>query len=100
METAINLFLNTIKLYRNTDNNKYIFHTKICCGHTIPDADKTDGIKNSDLHIYLNGDINEDDINARGCLCFIHSVYKRPTFGVIRLNVSKFNQIGATNQFF
>jgi len=42
-----------IKINRNIGNNRFEFSNSDCIDHPIPTNDKTIGIANSDLHIYV-----------------------------------------------
>lgn len=85
---AVKTYLsNVLKVVRSTSN--LIISSSTCGSFTVPSADKTTGIANSDLHIYITI-TNEPSSNylAYASACRLSSTLNRPVFGYVNFNVA------------
>ncbi len=77
LSVATYYYSKLIKVIPKTENNIFPYKSmKSCAGAEIPLEDKTIGIPDSDLHIYVFFlDDAKDDTRASGCFCAIDTVY-------------------------
>lgn len=62
-----------------------------CLGTIVPKEHISDGVADSDLHVYVSFADNESStLLASAALCFIDPLLNRPTFASIILNASHF----------
>ncbi|EGR33994.1 leishmanolysin family protein, putative, partial [Ichthyophthirius multifiliis] len=102
METSKNFFQRLLKVYPIKGNN--IFTTnwpKKCQEITIPQNDQTIGIPNSDLHLYVIYNKENDGTNADAIYCALaDQEIERPTFGRVNFNLRYMDKLGKDHKSF
>jgi hypothetical protein len=90
VEINIEFFRRLLKVKRKTTNN--IYPTSASCGGiSVPNKDRTIGIPNSDLHIYLIPQTSSTDAFVDGDVCAFldyQSIFPGVTFAYIMIDPS------------
>ncbi|EGR33551.1 leishmanolysin family protein, putative [Ichthyophthirius multifiliis] len=104
MEASRSFFSKLLKLNSIQGNNYFPSNSKIwyldCSGVQIPTSAVSQGIPNSDLHIYIIAQNTPQSRHlASAQICGYNDQYMRPSFGRILFNLAKVGQQQSHEQF-